>query len=214
MADAEDLWLGLCSGAGCDRSSAAGVWALIAVAYAEPHRHYHTLDHIRALLALRAAHAAAFAEPDVADLAILLHDIVYDPMRQDNEAASAAWARAHLAQLGFSAATVETVSYFIELSRHDADGAAGIDPSSDLALFLDLDLSVLAAEPPVYREYALAIRREYAVYPDVLYRPGRARVLDRFLERSAIYQSERLRADWEQRARLNIETELRGLSIG
>jgi len=211
MTTAEERWGRLCEAAGCDRPAAAERWRLIASAYAEPQRHYHTLDHIEALLALRDAHAALFPACDIADLAILLHDVVYDPARQDNEAVSAAWARAQFGQLAFPAATIDAVARWIELSRHDPVDVAAVDPASGLAAFLDLDLSVLAADPPDYRAYTHAIRREYAIYPDRLYRPGRARVLARFLERPAIYLSERFHTAWEERARRNIAAELREL---
>lgn len=211
MMDPEECWSGLCSAAGCDRWLASDTWAAIAAAYGEPQRHYHTLDHIRALLGLRAVNAALFGDPHIADLAILLHDIVYDPARSDNEAASAVWARGRLRTLGFPSDQIDTVARYIELSRHDAIAIAGIDPVSDLALFLDLDLSILAAEPAAYRDYTRAIRCEYAVYPDLIYRPGRARVLRRFIERPAIYASQHFGTRWETAARRNIEAELREL---
>ena len=211
MTTAEERWGRLCEAAGCDRTAAGEAWRLIAAAYAEPHRHYHTLDHIQSLLALRDTQAALFQARDVTDLAILLHDIVYEPKRQDNEAESAVWARDQLRRLGFAAATIATVVRMIELSRHGPDEIATVDPSSDLALFLDLDLSVLAAEPRIYRDYTLAIRREYCIYPDLLYRPGRARVLRGFLERPLIYLSGCFTAKWEARARRNIEAELRAI---
>jgi predicted metal-dependent HD superfamily phosphohydrolase len=208
--DALDLmqrcWNGLVSRRGCDPPAARAVLDETVRAYLEPHRHYHTLDHIAALLALLDRHGADAADRDALTLAILFHDIVYDPTRQDNEEASARWAVARLEALGFPADLRAKVERHIVATRHDrAVEAIG---ETDLALLLDLDLSILAAPPAKYRAYAQAVRREYAFVPDRLYRPGRRRVLEGFLQRDPIYLTRRLRAAWEQPARDNLAAEI------
>jgi predicted metal-dependent HD superfamily phosphohydrolase len=67
---------------------------------------------------------------------------------------------------------------------------------------------VLATAPDRYRAYAQAIRHEYAVFPDELYRLGRRRVLEGFLARPQIYRIEWLRALWEAPARANLASEI------
>lgn len=148
-------------------------------AYTEPHRHYHTLDHIADLLLLLEKHGVSDA--DAVKLAILFHDAVYDPSRQDNEAASANLAREQLTFLGFPLRPIAKVEHYILATQHGASLSAAED--ADLQMLLDLDLSVLAAAPDRYRAYAQAIRQEYAAVPDALYRPGRRRVLEGFLAR-------------------------------
>lgn len=212
MHDGECHWRKLCVALGCDLHRAEDIWSTIAAAYAEPWRHYHTMDHISALLALRRQHASLFQNPEIADLAIILHDVVYEPQRKDNEAASAAWARARLTDLAIAAERIDTVAHLIEMSRHDAASLAAVAPASDLAHFLDLDLSILAADAPAYAAYAAAIRREYAIYPDDAYRAGRAKVLRSFLQRPALYCSAHFRALWEQRARANLTREIADLT--
>jgi predicted metal-dependent HD superfamily phosphohydrolase len=179
-------------------------------AYGEPHRHYHTLDHVAALLALLGRHAGAGADRDALTLAILFHDVVYDPMRPDNEAASAARASERLASLGLRPDLVAKVGRYILATRHGRPAEA--TGEADLALLLDLDLSVLAAEADEYRAYAQAIRREYASVPDRLYRPGRRRVLEGFLARERIYLTPRLAALWEGPARANLAAEIADLA--
>ena len=205
-------WTELCASPTCRPQHAADVWTELTAAYAEPQRHYHTMDHIQALLALRVAHAERFQDRGTVDLAIFLHDVIYDPKCSDNEARSADWARARLALLDCDGARIERIAHLVEMSRHDAAELATVDPASDLALFLDLDLSILAADAPTYAAYARAIRQEYAIYPDLLYRPGRAKVLQGFLRRRVIYCAGHFRALWEDAARRNIEDELRGLT--
>ena len=88
-------------------------------------------------------------------------------------------------------------------TRHGAT-IADADSDPDLALLLDLDLSILAAERATYAAYAEAIRREYAIVPDIIYRPGRRRVLAEFLARPRIYATPHLFDAWEAAARANL----------
>lgn len=180
-------------------------------AYSGAGRHYHDIGHIDALLELSRAHRTLLADPVAVDLAIIYHDAVYEPSRPDNEAASAAMAAGWLERLGVSDVLIDKVCGYIEATKH-AGGApeAGVaDP--DLDHLLDFDLSVLAAEPAEYEAYAAAIRREYSVYPDLLYRRGRASVLAKLLAMPPLYRTPALKAQWEKRARENLARELAGL---
>jgi predicted metal-dependent HD superfamily phosphohydrolase len=179
-------------------------------AYGEPHRHYHTLDHIAELIDLFERHGQGIAERDTAMLAILFHDAVYDPRRNDNEEASAALAAGRLAALGVASGLVGEVSRYILATRHGQSAAPVAE--AGLKLLLDLDLSILGAPPERYRAYAEAIRREYAFVPDALYRPGRRRVLEAFLARERIYRTDRLSALWAERARANLAAEMAELA--
>jgi predicted metal-dependent HD superfamily phosphohydrolase len=201
-------WQSLAARRGWPDTAARAVLEEIVRAYSEPHRHYHTLDHIAALLVLLDRHGEA-AEGDSVALAIFFHDVVYDPARNDNEAASAALAAERLAALGHPGEAVGEVARYILATRHEAGGDA---VEADLALLLDLDLSVLGAMPAEYRAYAEAIRREYAFVPDRLYRPGRRRVLEGFLARPRIYRTRRLRELWEGPARTNLAGEIAQLA--
>lgn len=203
-----ETWRRLAAGQGVHAPSAEAVLDELIGAYLQPARQYHTLDHIAALLRQLEQHKAGVIDHDAVALAILFHDVVYDPRRQDNEAQSAAVARQRLTSLGFAAAGVDKVAAYIEATQHGGEVEI-TDP--DLALLLDLDLSTLAAAPDAYRLYAGAIRREYHSVPDALYRSGRRQILDGFLARKRIYRTERLHALWEARARANISEEIAGL---
>ena len=205
-------WNGLVSRPGWDPPVAGAVLEDLVHAYGEAHRHYHTLDHIAALLTLLDRHGADVSDREALTLAILFHDVVYDPTRPDNEEASAAWATARLDGLGFPEAVRTKVARYVLATRHGRPLDAADAGEADLALLLDLDLSILAAPPGDYRAYALAIRREYAFVPDSLYRPGRRRVLEGFLRRERIYLTGRLRAAWEQAARANLAAEVAQLA--
>lgn len=84
-----------------------------------------------------------------------------------------------------------------------------------IELFLNLDLSILAAEREAYDAYAAAIRREYAHVPDAEYRAGRMAVLGRFLERETLfYGGEEIGGGEEKEscARANVQRELTTLA--
>jgi predicted metal-dependent HD superfamily phosphohydrolase len=179
-------------------------------AYREPHRAYHTTAHIAALLALLMVHGGAARDPNALKLAIMYHDAVYEPRRSDNEAASADMARRDLLALGVDAGLVERVAQLIVATQHGAHVPDAKD--IDLSLLLDLDLSILAASPSDYDAYAAAIRREYAHVPILLYRPGRRRVLRKFLEARQLYLTPSLNAAWEDPARANLAREISSLS--
>jgi predicted metal-dependent HD superfamily phosphohydrolase len=188
------------------QASSAALLDELAQAYSEPGRHYHNLGHIAQLLELLDQYGHDVHGRDAIEFAIFFHDAVYVPIRSDNEAASAALARARLTALGGTETLVREVERLILATRH---GTALVDAigDPDLALLLDLDLSILGAERAVYAAYAAAIRREYAVVPDLIYRPGRRRVLAEFLARPRIYATPRIYDACEAAARANLEWE-------
>lgn len=204
-----DAWRDLVRRLGRDATSAESTLESLKLAYAEPHRHYHTLDHIADLLRLLEEHGGS-SDTDAIKLAILFHDAVYDPRRRDNEIASAALAVARLSTLKMAGDIIAKVKRYILATQHDAPIPA--DPDPDLCLLLDIDLSVLAAAPERYGAYALAIRQEYADIPDDAYRAGRRSVLEGFIARRSIYRTPRLTALWEARARANMTAEIAQLA--
>lgn len=191
---------------GCERADegTARRDALIA-AYCGSDRHYHDIRHIAAMLDLLEQHAMPATDWVAIRWAILYHDVVYDPRRKDNEAESAAAMQRDFAALGLDPALAARVNALIMATRHGEVAAPG---DATTALLIDLDLAVLAAAPDAYDAYAAAIRREYAHVPETLYRDGRARVLQGFLDQPAIYRTEALRTRWEASARANLAREI------
>lgn len=175
--------------------------------YQEAHRAYHGLAHIEALLAGQRAHHALIQDHEAVTLAIWFHDVIYDTSRQDNEERSALLAGEMLAQAGAAPGLIDSVQRKVRATqRHEwTDG----DP--DTAVFLDLDLAILAVAPQAYDRYASQIAQEYGWVPEPAYRQGRAKVLQAFLDRPHIYFTPALRAIWEAAARANLERELAAL---
>ncbi|PZG05283.1 metal-dependent phosphohydrolase, partial [Micromonospora craterilacus] len=152
----------------------------------EPHRHYHTIEHLTAVLDVVDRYASTASRPDLVRLAAWCHDAVYDPRAPGdrNERDSAALAGTLLARAGLPAAEVAEVRRLILLTAGHL-----VDPAdTDGALLCDADLAILAAPPPGYDRYAAAIRREYAHVPPTDYRAGRTQVLSALLALPALFQ--------------------------
>jgi predicted metal-dependent HD superfamily phosphohydrolase len=206
--DLRRRWLALCHPFTPNESAAQAAFAALVAAYAKPHRAYHTLAHIAAVLGTLDTLRAEAHDWPALELAAWFHDVVYDPRRDDNEAQSAAVATRTLVGLGLPAPLIDHVAALIRQTQtHDPDPG---DP--DAPLLLDADLAILGAAPADYARYAAAIRREYAWVPEDQYRAGRAAVLRRFLQRPRMFHTERLYALLEAPARRNLAAELATLT--
>lgn len=203
-----ERWRQLVCRCGLDAQGGERVFASLARAYAEPHRHYHNLAHVAHILDVLKELPAL--EPCLLELAAWFHDVVYDPRANDNEERSAAVAREALRELNLPADQGERVGQLILLTKGHAPPA----DDADAQLLLDADLAILGASPEAYDRYAEAIRREYAWVPEPAYRAGRSAVLRHFLDRPALYGTDELRRRWEAQARQNLRRELAALADG
>ena len=165
----------------------------------EPGRHYHTLEHVNAVLDQLHAVRDQLQHPADAELAVWFHDAVYDPTRSDNEIASAELARQHLEAAGAPAAQVERITGMILATRHRSDAT-----SPDGALVADADLAILAAPAAEFDAYECAVRLEYGHLTDADFNRGRAAFLHAMLERKRIYQTPAF-AHLEPLARANLQ---------
>jgi len=182
--------------------------------YDEPQRHYHTWAHVEALLGHYRRWVRYLNRPGPVLWALYWHDAIYDPQAKDNEERSAQLlekeAAGHLSphDIDFAAAIVRaTATHTVPdgLPTHDAE---------DLALFLDMDLSILGAPEDVYDQYEKDIRSEYAFVPAEAYRVGRGAVLSGFLNRSRLYFTDIAHAEWDAAARSNLARAMRALEQG
>lgn len=190
-----DLWQRL--GA---HSAPEPIFAELARRYGEPHRAYHTLDHIQdCLLQFDQAHSLA-EHADEVEVALWCHDVIYDPHAADNEIQSAAWACKILNEGKLSVDANVRVQATILATQH-----LTVPDRPDAALMVDIDLSILGRSPAEFERYDAGIRREYHWVPETTYRAARARVLESFLARSAIYQTAWFHHRYEAQARENLE---------
>jgi predicted metal-dependent HD superfamily phosphohydrolase len=189
--------LGARGDAGCVRDE-------LLACYAQPHRRYHTLQHLAECIeTFRTASALAQHAAEI-EIALWFHDAIYDPRSSDNEERSAAWARRALDAAEVPRTVAERVHALVIATCHTALPAAG-DPQ----LLVDVDLSILGAAEQRFAEYERQIRGEYSFVPEAIFRRRRREILQAFLDRPRLYGTAHFHAALENRARANL---LRALS--
>lgn len=176
-------------------------------AYSQDHRFYHGLSHIKHTLAVISTLQGQAKNYRAIQFAAWFHDVVYHPHAKDNEEKSAAYAAQGLTKLNICPATIDAVTQMILNTKYHQ--AAPDDMDSQI--LLDADLAILGADEASYRFYAKSIRREYARLSSAEYRSGRIQVLQKFLQRSRIYYTQPMFAQYEAKARHNILLEIEAL---
>lgn len=179
--------------------------------YGEPQRHYHSWKHIEALLRHFDGLQADFSEPEPVLWALYYHDAIYDPKAPDNEEKSAELLKDEAAAYLAKADLTFAYDVIIGTKTHELVGDWEPDRRHDMALFLDMDLSILAAPVDVFDQYERDVRAEYAHVPKEAFAAGRVAILKRFLSREHIYYTETCREKWERRARDNLARSISAL---
>jgi predicted metal-dependent HD superfamily phosphohydrolase len=137
----------------------------IVARYREPHRRYHTFEHVHDVVSR--VHGTEL------ELAAWFHDVIYDPRASDNEARSARYAREVLTRLQAPGDVIAEVERLVLLTAgHVADDPAGKE-------LIAADLAILTADRDRYERYARDVRAEYAHLDDDTWRAGRRAVLER-----------------------------------
>lgn len=191
-----------------------GAWGALDSGYAEAHRAYHTWAHIAELLEGLDAFHALSSRPDLIATAIFWHDAVYATRGADggrrtdfeNVRDSGALFREYTL---LRAADADAVHEMI-MATADHLGAeatreryAGF--GDDLGLFLDLDLSPLAASWETFAANLENIRFEFSSTPDAEFYSGQVRMLGLFLEAGAhLFRRAETRRKWLAPAKANL----------
>lgn len=169
-------------------------------AYSEPHRHYHTGGHIDACLThLDQVRQLANYCAEI-EIALWFHDVIYKPRSTTNELDSANWCRNFLAVNHVDQRVIERVHKLIMATCHNAAPA-----SADEQLLLDIDLAILGAPEEIYWQFENNVRKEYKWVPGFIFRAKRKEILDGFLQRERIYNSDYFFKTLEQQARINLQ---------
>jgi len=185
------------------------IFARLATRHAEPHRHYHNAQHVAECLVEfdRVAHNANSSA--AVEAAIWFHDAVYDPPAADNEERSAELAQTSLRQLGAKADLIDAVMRLVlATKKHD------VSLHPDASLMVDVDLSILGQDPDRFWEYENQIRAEYDWVPAATFATKRAEILEGFLARPRIYNSEAFFHRFEAKARDNLRASIKKLRGG
>lgn len=172
--------------------------------YAEPIRHYHTMRHIRRCLRELDAVRGAVPHPDVVELALWCHDVIYVPGALDNEQLSADWFRRWANE---RIATDERICGMILATKH-----SHVPADMDERFAADIDLAMLGGQRSRFMEDGQRLRAERPDLDDRAYDQLERAMLKRLLERPRIFHTDVFHARCEARARSNLAWRL-GLPV-
>ncbi len=194
-------WIAMSGQWGASVDARLKVFGMLVAAYTTADRHYHGIGHVQHMLALADEMQAAIENQQAFYFAIWFHDVVQLPGK-DSEGLSAKRAHKELTALELPVALISRVGELILATKHHE-----ASKEDDAALFLDIDLSILAASRSQYRAYANGCRKEYSI-PNFVYRHGRKKFLRSLMRRAFIFNTQLFQASKEKIARGNIEWEL------
>jgi predicted metal-dependent HD superfamily phosphohydrolase/phosphopantetheine adenylyltransferase len=213
-------WVYLCSSMGISDEATQSKWfgTLSARYHSEKQRAYHTLRHVAEMLALIDYHRASLSSArafDLVRMATWFHDVVYEPLSKTNERDSADLWRVFAAEskLGVQPQEIDLVyDYILATQTHVLPVAFTPAQAADCAVFLDIDMSILAALPRRYAEYALQIAFEFQAVEN--FATKRTEVLQSFLDKDKLFYSPVFDTGYyNQLARYNIQKEIELLSL-
>lgn len=181
-------------------------WNEIEKKYSAESRHYHNFRHLENMFEEVESVKAQIKNFNNVSFSIFYHDIIYDASSKSNEEKSAEFSKKRLEDLNIAKEDIQKVyAQILATKSHQKSD------DQDTNFLLDADLSILGKDNKAYLEYTKQIRKEYSIYPDFLYKPGRKKVLEHFLELESIFKTDFFKAKYEVQARKNIEVELRNL---
>jgi predicted metal-dependent HD superfamily phosphohydrolase len=174
--------------------------------YSEPHRHYHTTQHLVHVLTM-IDQLAEDHDLFLVQLAAWYHDAVYAiPAGQvSNEEASARLALRELSWVGLEQEDLNQVARLVRLTEAHLPGPR--DPEGEL--LCDADLAILASDPSAYADYVAAVRAEYSQVPEEAFLAGRLAVLTDLADREIFHTAKGRQLS--SAAHANLSTEISAL---
>lgn len=184
----------------------AEFWAEIEKSYTHKKRHYHTLSHLDNLLTQLTEVKVNIESWESILFTMFYHDIIYNVLKSDNEEKSAELAQKRMTQISVPYHIINNCkTQIIATKKHLAY------PESDTNYFTDADLSILGQSLENYTTYSQNVRKEYSVYPDFIYNPGRKKVLEHFIKMERIFKTDYFYHKFESQAKSNLQFELEQL---
>ena len=170
-------------------------------AYSQPGRYYHNFDHIKEMILVgKKTFGLTFQQY----LAIIFHDIVYNPRASKNEEMSVDCLfnviKTYRGQLSH-----EDIRFYGEVATIIMDTKKHYYPTTDLSkVVLDLDLERLSRPLEEVKYFTNLIRQEYSFVDDKTFNDGRKEFYLQFLNTEPAFSTEYGRKLWEPKAKENI----------
>lgn len=185
------------------QGDASAVYNDLVARYSEPHRAYHTLQHIEHCLDELEQVRDLTKTPDAVELALWYHDAIYDTKTKDSEERSATLSVEMVRNASLPDNLGQSVANLIMATKHSTTPS-----DSDVQLLVDIDLSILGQAEERFDEYERQVRKEYEWVSEDAFIAGRSAILKSFLDRPNIYATQYFRNKYETQARRNIAQSL------
>lgn len=183
-----------------------GLWAEIEKNYSNKKRHYHTLEHLSNISKQLLEVKGEIQNWNTILFNLYYHDIIYKSTKSDNEEKSAELAEERMKQLSVPNDVIELCTKQILATKSHINST-----DSDTNYFTDADLSILGQPWEIYLQYCKNVSKEYSIYPDFMYNPGRKKVLNHFFNMDRIFKTDFFYNKFEVQAKKNLFAELSNL---
>jgi len=203
----KDIFTTLTAGYARQTTPIQELWNDIETNYTSPKRQYHNLAHLQNMYIQLQTCRDQIKDWDTVLFSLFYHDIIYKSTAKDNEEKSALAAIKALTQIGYPKEKIRLCGEQILATKSHE-----LSSDNDTNFFTDADLSILGSDEESYFKYSRQVRKEYAIYPDFMYNPGRKKVLQHFLAMDSIFKTTHFKQLFEKQAHLNLIKELELLS--
>jgi predicted metal-dependent HD superfamily phosphohydrolase len=190
----------------------ADIYLRLLAAFAEPQRFYHNLTHIKHCLTMFDQVKSLIENPDAVELAVWMHDVIYQPGAGDNESLSVEWYR-DIAGVVHKPDLLQLVCRLIIATLHDNKPLE----DEDACYMVDIDLSSFAMPWNEFLRDSLNLRRENPQITDLEYYRNQKKFQKLLLAKQRFYHSDYFYQHYESQARDNlaryfeyVSTELNG----
>lgn len=97
---------------------------------------------------------------------------------------------------------------YVEKLIYATDYKKCLKPDFEQGVMQDLDLNIFGSSKEIYDEYSNKIRIQYKKYPDTIFNPERIEILNKFLNKTYIFNTKYYRDKYEKIARDNLIREI------
>lgn len=179
------------------------LWEEIEENYSHKKRHYHTLQHLENLLLQLHEVKDHIKHWNTVLFSLYYHDVIYNALKINNEEKSAEFAQSRMQLISVPRPIIKNcVQQILATKKHE------ISDDEEINFFTDADLSILGQQWNVYEEYYKNVRKEYSLFPDLIYIPGRKKVVLHFLQMERIFKTDFFFNKFELQAKENLQKEL------
>lgn len=196
-----NLWGRCCNAA----STAEPIYEKLAASYAEPHRRYHTGDHIDHCLRQLDLGRDEIKDADAIEMALWFHDVEYDPKASDNESRSAA--RFSLFARDVMSPELEQQIHRLILITIHSNPPASLDEKQ----IVDIDLSSFGLPWDEFFKDSQNVRAEFTHLSQEVFAERNCKFLQSLLDRPTIFSTEFYRNRYESISRENIRKQIEAL---